>query len=117
MQILLNTDNNIENGPNLRELVNSVIQGTLERFGDRITRVEVRLTDQNSAAKEGQGDKRCVLEAKPAGLDPIIVSEDGDTIEQALDSATETLERTLDRRLGKLDDPKGRTSFAGDQTV
>jgi ribosome-associated translation inhibitor RaiA len=117
MQILINTDNHIDSGPNLKELVESVVQGTLERFGDRVTRVEVRFTDQNSAAKESQGDKRCVLEARLAGLDPIVVSQDGDTLEQALDGATETLEKTLDRRLGKLEDPKGRTSVAGDQTT
>jgi ribosome-associated translation inhibitor RaiA len=116
MQILINTGNHIENGPELKGLVESVIQGTFDRFGDRLTRVEVRLTDQNSAVKSGQGDKRCVLEARPAGLEPIIVSEDGNTIERALDAAAETLEKTLDRRLEKLEDPKGRTSFAGDQT-
>jgi len=55
------------------------------------------------------------MEARVAGLQPINVSADGSSLEQALDSAADILEKTLKRTLGRLDDPKGRLSYAGDQ--
>lgn len=116
MQILLNSDNHINGGQKLAGYVEEVLQGTLGRFGERITRVEVHLTDENSREKEGNNDKRCMLEARLAGLQPIAVSDRGATLEQAIDGAVDRLEKTLDRTLQRLDDPKGRPSFAGDQS-
>jgi ribosome-associated translation inhibitor RaiA len=55
------------------------------------------------------------MEARLAGLQPITVSDDASSLEQALDGAAAKLEKTLNRTLGRLDDPKGRTSYAGDQ--
>src|SRR5690348_13909872 len=87
MQILVNTDNHIGGSQKLSGFVEDVLQGTLGRFGERITRVEVHLTDENSREKEGNNDKRCVLEARLAGLQPIAVSDQGATLEQAIDGA------------------------------
>ena len=115
MQVLLNTDNHISGGQNLSALVEATVQEAMSRFSERITRVEVHLTDENSRAKEGENDKRCVMEARLAGLSPITVSDQAATIEQALDSAAERLQKTVTKTLERLDDPKGRTSFAGDQ--
>lgn len=114
MQVLLNTDSHISSGQNLSALVESTVQEAMQRFGDRVTRVEVHLTDENSRAKEGDNDKRCVMEARLAGLSPITVSDQAATIEQALDGAAERLQKTVTRTLERLADPKGRTSFAGD---
>ena len=115
MQILFNTDNNIRPSEGLTADVEAAVKGALARFGDRITRVEVHLTDENSGHKSGDNDKRCAIEARLAGLPPIAVTEQGASVEQALSGAVETLEQLLDRKLGRLDDPKGRTSFAGEQ--
>lgn len=115
MQILVNTDNYIQGDERLVEVVEQTVSSALTRFAERITRVEVYLSDENSDKKIGEDDKRCVLEARVAGLQPISVREFGATVEQALDGATEKLVTTLDRQLGRLDDKKGRTSFSGDQ--
>lgn len=117
MQVQLNTDNYIAGTAELTTQVEQVVGSALARFAERITRVEVYLSDENSDKKMGEADKRCVLEARVAGLQPITVREFGATIEQALDGATDKLVQTLDRQLGKLDDKKGRTSFAGDQSL
>ena len=117
MQIQVNTDNHTEGGVELTRQVEAVVEGALERFAERITRVEVHLTDENSSQKSSENDKRCVMEARLAGLQPITVSDQGASIEQVLDGAADKLEKTLDRTLGRLDDPKGRTSFGGDQTI
>ncbi len=117
MQIQINTDNHIRGGSNLTANAQAVIQDALARFGDRITRVEVHFTDENSRDKTGDRDKRCVMEARLAGHQPITVSHDDASLDQALDGATEKLVRSLTRTLDRLYDPKGRTSFAGDQSL
>lgn len=115
MQIQVNTDNQTEGSAELTHRVESTLKSELSRFSDRITRVEVQLSDENGSQKSGDSDKRCVLEARLTGMQPIKVSADGSSVEQALDGAADKLEKTLKRTLGRLDDPKGRTSYAGDQ--
>ncbi len=116
MQNEVSTDRNIEGGQNLTTEVESVLNDRLGRFSDRLTRIEVHLSDENSKEKSGSSDMRCLLEARLAGRQPIAVSDNGSTWSQALDAATKTLEKKLKRTLDRLDDPKGQTSFSGDQT-
>ncbi len=117
MQIQVQTDNHTAGGVGLTRQVEAVVEGALERFGDRITRVEVHFTDENGSQKSSDSDKRCVMEARLAGLQPITVSAEGSSLRQALDGATGKLEKTLTRTLERLDDPKGRTSYAGNDTT
>lgn len=117
MQVLVHTDNHIEGTEGLSRHVEAVVRAALDRFTDQITRVEVHLHDQNSAHKSGDHDKRCLMEVRLAGMQPIAVSHDGATLDQVLDGAAEKLERTLDRTLGKLGEKKGRTSYGGEQTI
>jgi ribosomal subunit interface protein len=117
MQIQVNTDNHINGSEELRRQVEGVVEGALNRFSDRITRVEVHLTDESSSSKARGNGMRCVLEARPASHEPITVSHDGTTLEQALDGAADKLEKTLKRTFERLDDPKGRTSYGGDQSI
>ena len=114
MQVLLNTDSHIPGDQNLSALVETTVQDAMHRFGDRVTRVEVHLSDENSGAKEGENDKRCVMEARLAGLPPITISDQAATIEQAVDGAAERLQKTVARTLERLDDPRRNTSMAGE---
>lgn len=116
MQIQVSTDNHISGSEELTRKVEGVVEGALSWLSDRITRVEVHLTDESSSAKSRGSDMRCVMEARPASHQPITVSHDGTSLEQALDGAADKLEKALKRTFERLDDPKGRTSFAGDQT-
>lgn len=113
MQIQVNTDNQIRGGERLIQLVKGVVEGALDRFGNRVTRVEVHLSDQNSVSKPAENDKQCVMEARLAGLKPITVTERGATLEQAVEAAADSLEKTVGRTLGRLTDSKGRISAAG----
>jgi ribosome-associated translation inhibitor RaiA len=115
MQVQVHTDNHIKGSAELTAHVESLVADTFGWFGDRITRVEVFLADENSSQKAGDFDKRCTMEARLAGLQPITVTHDGATLDQALDGAADKLEHTLKRTLERLEDPKGRTSYAGDQ--
>ena len=116
MQIHVNTDSHIKGSAKLTHDVETVVEHAVRRFGDRITRVDVHLSDQNSRQKHGDNDKRCVMEARLAGLQPITVSHQGSSLEQAIDGAADTLQQTLKRTLARRDAPQGRTSYAGDQS-
>src|SRR5688572_10320566 len=108
MQVRVTTDNNIAGSEKLTGEVEDVVADVLGRFSDRITRVEVFLADENSRAKSGQNDKRCTMEARLAGHQPVAVTEQGPSLDQAIRGAAEKLEKTLDRTLGRLVDRKGR---------
>jgi ribosome-associated translation inhibitor RaiA len=114
MQVQVHTDNHIEGSAGLSSHVQSVIEDGFARFGERITRIEVYLRDENSSQKSGENDKRCVIEARVAGIQPVSVTADASTVDEALNSAVDKLDKVLDRTLGRLDDPKGRVSFSGD---
>ena len=108
MRIQVNTDNHIQGSKALTLQVESVVEDALRRFTDRITRVEVHLTDEDSKSKSGDDDIRCVMEARLAGLQPIAVSERSDSMEQAISGAAEKLEKAITRTLGRRDDRKPR---------
>jgi DNA-directed RNA polymerase specialized sigma24 family protein len=101
MQIQVNTDSHIEGSARLTDEVEMIVQQALARYGDRITRVEVFLTDENSSHKFGDSDKRCVIEARLGGLRPVTVSHQGSSLDQAVAGATDKLEKTLKRTLGR----------------
>jgi ribosome-associated translation inhibitor RaiA len=113
MQVQVSTDNNINGSAGLIQNIESDLTDALGRFGHQITRVEVHLRDTNGPKRVGD-DKSCLLEARLAGRKPLVVSHEAATVRQAIDGATEKLERALDHLLGKLHERKGRTSFAGD---
>lgn len=115
MQIQVNSDNHVENCLELTGQVEGIVTHILGRFSGRITRVEVHLTDENSSAKGGSHDKRCALEARLNGMQPVAVTDTGGTVEQAVKGASDKMRTLLDRTLGRLNDPKGRASFAGGQ--
>jgi len=117
MNIQVSTDNHIEGSEELTRQVEGVVEGSLGRFGEWITRVEVQLSDESSSSKARDNDKRCVMEARPAGLQPISVSHQGATLDQALKGSAKKLARLLNDTAGRLGDPKGRTSYGGDQTI
>ncbi len=102
MLVQVNTDHNIAGDTAMIQEVEATIQGTLARFSDRITRVEVHLSDENSDKKGGGEDKRCLLEARVIGLQPISVSHRAATVIQAVEGAADQMERSLDSTVGRL---------------
>jgi ribosome-associated translation inhibitor RaiA len=108
MQVLVNSDHHIVGGEDLTARVQGVVEGRLERFDGRITRVEVHLNDLNGS-KLGERDKRCMMEARVGGLKPIAVSHEAPTLTEAIHMAADKLERALDHALGRLANTMGRT--------
>src|SRR3954464_10354488 len=103
MQIQINSDHHITGSPELAGRVQALVRDTLDRYSDRITRVEVHLNDLNSGVKGGN-DKRCLMEARVAGFGPISVNHEADNLSLAIDGAMEKLERAIEHRLGRLAD-------------
>ncbi|HCA65000.1 MAG TPA: ribosomal subunit interface protein, partial [Pseudomonas sp.] len=70
MQIQVHSDNHIEGSARLADWVSASVAGKLDRYDDELTRVDVHLNDANGD-KAGPQDKRCQIEARPKGLQPI----------------------------------------------
>lgn len=102
MLVQLQTDRNIEGHEELARRVEDEVRASLAHYGERLTRVEVFLGDDNSAKKAGAADKHCTVEARLAGLRPIAASHAADTVELALDGALESVQRALGHAIGKL---------------
>lgn len=101
MKIQVNTDEHIEGREALTTLVGATVEHALHRFRDRVTRLEVHLSDQNGA-KSGQRDKRCVMEARLEGRQPIAASDYAETLGQAVRGAADKLARLIDTQLGRV---------------
>jgi len=96
----------IQTSDAIYEHVHREVEKAMRNFADRVTRVEVHLKDVN--ANKGGIDKRVMMEARPAGLDPIAVEEHADDVYIAVRSAAEKLETALSRRFEKIADTHGR---------
>jgi ribosome-associated translation inhibitor RaiA len=103
MQVQVNTDRHVNGSVALAERVRATVESTLARFSDRITRVEVHLSDENSATKGGF-DMRCVMEARVNGRPPTAVTATAPTLDEAIAGAVERLERAIGNMLGRLND-------------
>ena len=103
MHVEINSDNHIHAGEPIRAEVRSAVEGALDRFAQRITRVEVHLGDVNSH-KNTSDDKRCMMEARLSGLPPVAVTHHADSLSLAILGAAEKLERAVDNTLGRLND-------------
>ena len=101
MQVLVNSNHSISVTADLEERVKATVETELERFDDHLTRVEVHLNDENSS-KSGPHDKRCQIEARPKGLQPISVTHKAESLELAIDGAVDKLNNALAHQFGKL---------------
>jgi len=109
MKIQLNTDVNIEGTEALAAQVSATVEQALARFDQHITRVEVHLSDENGG-KSGQQDQRCMLEARLEGRQPLAVTDQAATLEQAVHGAAQKLAHLLNSTLGRLHDHREKTS-------
>lgn len=103
MKIQINTDHNINSHQELAAHVTSVVENALRHFNDHITRVEVHLRDENSN-KTGPNDKRCMMEARLEGRQPVVVTHHASTVEQAVDGAADKLTHLIESDLLRLRD-------------
>ena len=101
MTIQLNTDKNLTIHQEYEDKIKGAINDGLARFEDLITRLEVHLSDENGS-KDGLEDKRCLLEARISGKEPIAVTNLGNNYDLALHGAINKLKSKLETIAGKL---------------
>ena len=101
MYIQINTDHNIEGHQALNTQVSGVVENALSRFSNHITRVEVHLSDVNSNKKGGDDDMRCMMEARIKGRQPIAITHQAATVDQAVDGAADKLVSLIESILGR----------------
>ena len=81
MNIELRTDKNIQNSDRLITYVREELNQEFLRHSEKITHFSVHLSDENGP-KGGEADIKCMIEARPAGLKPVVVNHKGRTYEQ-----------------------------------
>ena len=108
MIIQLNSDNNLVLHEEYRNKLNGLLTDELSRFSDSISRLEVHLSDENGA-KAGVNDKRCMIEAREEGKQPISVSEVGETYDTAVSGAIYKIKASIATNQGKLQSKRDRS--------
>jgi hypothetical protein len=104
--IQIYADNQVESDAERNLRLEDQIRQRMARFEDRITDIEVHVSDVNGA-RGGNGDLRATLEARVNGLQPIAVAEEGTSVDRAVIGAAKKAVRALDHQLGKLADRRG----------
>jgi hypothetical protein len=102
MHIQVNHGNHVRLGADVEQRFADIIRDTLNRFGDRITRVEMHMSDENGG-KHSSSDKRCLIEARLANIQPVAVSHLANSWQLAFDGALEKLEHAIGHTIGKLE--------------
>ena len=103
MKIQLNSDSSVEGSDTLAQTVDTAIHAALDRYGHRLTRAEVHLSAEDGNDRNDPEGTRCLLEVRPAGMDPVVVTGSADTIERACHDAAQKMQRLLDSTFGRID--------------
>ncbi|MBC9251816.1 ribosomal subunit interface protein [Pseudomonas alcaligenes] len=101
MQVQVHT-NQVEGSARLQEWVSTEVMDKLDHFDEFLTRVVVHISDEN-AHKAGADDKRCHIEARPKGHQPISVTHKADQMGIAVDGAAEKMRHALEHLTGRLE--------------
>lgn len=112
MQVLLQADPNTDGRHKMHEHLEAVVKDALDRFGERITRVEAHLSDAHSALKTSPDDIHCTLEAHVVGMGPVVVKDHAGNAHQAIDGAARKLKRAVASEIEKHD-PRSHRARSG----
>ncbi len=100
MIVQINTDKNVEGHARLETYISEELTKTLSRFEDKVTRVEVHFGDENGD-KSGFNDKRCLIEVRPATMQPVAVTNHSDSTEKAFQGALDKIKKVLETTFEK----------------
>jgi hypothetical protein len=103
VQIQVNSDKNIVVDTRVTNFIEGEANRALKRFAGKLTRVEFHLSDVN-AHKFGTHDKRCLVEARPAGHRPLTASSSAATLTAAVEGVLVKLRSALKTLFGRMAD-------------
>lgn len=116
MKIQVSTDRTIDGSEALVVMVEAELHSGLRHFEDRLSRVEVHLGDVDGEKHGGGADKRCLLEARPEGMEPVVVTGLATTVEQACRDATRKMQSLLSSKFGRLDQRDASATIRRDES-
>jgi hypothetical protein len=111
MDIQVRTDYHVDGDQGLIAYVEQEVSTGLEAFSQKITSVQVHLSEE-SGARKGPHELRCVMEARLRGHAPVVVTRRGSTKDVVVHGGTTDLRHALERLYGRLD-----TRHGGAETI
>ena len=101
MFIEFHSDNNVKTSEETVAPFRDQINNSFKTYSHQVSSVQVHFSDENGN-KGGQDDKRCMMEVRLDGKDPIAVTARLSNITQALKFASDKMKASLDTRRDKL---------------
>lgn len=101
MQVLLHADHNTDGRHQMAEHLEVVVTAALERFGERVTRVEAYLSDADSKTRTSADAIHCTIEARLVGLAAVVVKDHAGNAHQAIEGAVHKLTRAIGSAMSK----------------
>jgi ribosome-associated translation inhibitor RaiA len=101
MEIQINSDNNTRISEEYNLQLKELLSTKLRRYDKYLTRIELYLSDVNGS-KSGIDDKKCLIEARIKGKDPIAATTIEENYDKAIALSLEKLKSSLNSTLGKL---------------
>ncbi|WP_448502249.1 HPF/RaiA family ribosome-associated protein [Sphingomonas sp.] len=102
MDFQFNSDNNIDGTADMATQAETRIRERLARFEGRLTRIEVHVRDIDGT-NNGPDGIEASIEARPAGGQPMTVTDRASKPEAAVNGALQKLVARMDSEFGKLD--------------
>ena len=94
MQIRVDADDHIDSNEELANRIVGVVEGSLERYRDRVVLVRVHLS-RLAHHLPGERDMCCRMEAQAGSLKAIVVTHEAMTLTEAIHAASAKLERAV----------------------
>ncbi len=101
MFIEFHSDNNINATEELVAPFRDQVSNSLSRYSHQVSSVQIHFADENGK-KTGQDDKRCMMEVRLDGMEPIAVTASSSSLGQALKMAIDKMKAALDTRRDRL---------------
>jgi hypothetical protein len=95
MIIQINTASSIKGSKDYEAKVSQLLEKEFAKYSTHITRIEVHLSDEDGSDKNGPNSRKCILEARVEGKQPIAVTSYNDTNEKAVHGAIKKLNAAL----------------------
>jgi hypothetical protein len=100
VKIQVNSDKNVSVDARMNRFVRGEVNRAIGRFRNKLTRVEVHLSDVNGH-KRGVLDKRCLIEARSVGRRPLAVRISAARVDSAVRGSLLKMQRALETHFGR----------------
>lgn len=95
MQVILHADHNTDGRHQMAEHLETVVNASLARFAERVTRVEAYLSDADGRSKADPEGIHCTMEARIVGLPAVVAKDHAGNAHQAIEGAIHKLKRAI----------------------